>query len=114
MIGQVVDLKFPALADGTFDVQVGCYSDCWIGSDKVVPIKMTIKKATKVRSATKPSPQEISSEEEPDAPSVASSSEDDADNNSESAVNEDEYDSEETGELETGTDEASDTDQTEQ
>ena len=108
-----MDLQFPALFEGILPVQVGCYSDCWIGSDKTATLRLTVKKATKIRQATKPAPREASSDEEDAAQATdeEGTPEGEENNRSDGDVSEgeeeddDEYDSEETGELETGTDE---------
>lgn len=107
-MGQIVDLKFSALEEGRMNVQVGCYSDCWIGCDKVLPLKFAIKKATKVRASqparvvhSEPEEEDVLGNDEAKEDAKSGSEEEERDQESGS----DEYDSEETGELETGSDE---------
>lgn len=113
-VGQMVELKFPAIKEGVYDVSVACYSDCWIGTDKMIPMKFVVKKAAKFKPQVRLVPREASDdEEEPkekekdsernEAPESEASEEGEEDLDEDD--DEDEYDSEESGELETGSDE---------
>eukprot|EP00210_Caulerpa_lentillifera_P007930 g7569.t1 len=112
-IGQIVEMKFPAVKEGTYDVIVACYSDCWIGVDKIIPMKFVVKKAAKFKPVVRltadhgSSDDDQSEEVEPEgdkyeAPDSEASQEGEEDIDDD---DEDDYDSEESGELETGTDE---------
>lgn len=44
---QCVELKFAAPQEGNYEFQVICMSDCWIGCDQTIPVKVSIKKANR-------------------------------------------------------------------
>jgi len=92
------------------DLQVTCYSDCWIGSDKSVSVRINVKRAVKDRAATKPSVPSTSEEEDVEEVGEEESKKGETEDGSErsdeeGSVAEDEYDSEESGELVTASDE---------
>eukprot|EP00803_Ostreobium_quekettii_P002395 evm.model.scf_415.2 EVM.evm.TU.scf_415.2 scf_415:13869-23272(+) len=108
MVGQAVELRFPALKEGRNEFQLMCMSDCWIGCDKTVNLRMTVKKLKKERNPvpraqqTQPSDDEDKGDQEDDERSKGSDAPDDSDagEDEEGEEGEDEWDSDESGELE--------------
>eukprot|EP00878_Enallax_costatus_P024760 GHUV01026445.1.p1 GENE.GHUV01026445.1~~GHUV01026445.1.p1 ORF type:complete len:636 (+),score=256.18 GHUV01026445.1:447-2354(+) len=104
-VGQEVDLVFQAPKAATYTLNVVAMSDCWIGADEMVPLKLRVAPLTRAvaegRVITK-KPVFSDSEDEDGSGSEGSNSGDES---------EDDYDSEETGEEESG-DEGSDDDST--
>ncbi|CAD7704428.1 unnamed protein product [Ostreobium quekettii] len=106
--GQAVELRFPALKEGRNEFQLMCMSDCWIGCDKTVNLRMTVKKLKKERNPvpraqqTQPSDDEDKGDQEDDERSKGSDAPDDSDagEDEEGEEGEDEWDSDESGELE--------------
>ncbi|KAK9831724.1 hypothetical protein WJX74_007311 [Apatococcus lobatus] len=93
---QIVELKFPAVATGKFDLTLLIMSDCWVGADKQIPLKLRVTEQTRAeregRSLRgKPTPPE--QEEEV----VAEKDGDDDEEDEEEEDAEEEWDSEETG-----------------
>ncbi len=41
-LGQCVEFQFMAPRAGKYDLQLYCLPDCWLGCDKVVPIKIKV------------------------------------------------------------------------
>ncbi|GMH41560.1 hypothetical protein BSKO_09470 [Bryopsis sp. KO-2023] len=126
--GQTIEMQFPARHEGTFDFQVICMSDCWIGCDQTIPVKVTVRKQARTRlGSTRPSPMGADSDDddeddvtqkrvvkkqEPkekvpdDGTKYAAEVEEEEEEAEDDDDEEDyDYDSDETGELETGSDE---------
>lgn len=113
---QTIEMKFPAHQEGNFDLQVICMSDSWIGCDQTIPVRVSIKKFTKARESARSSPQNADSDDENTGKRFMKTetdtegSEDPGDMDPETSDEEAEdkeeydYDTDETGELETDED----------
>ncbi|KAK9839330.1 hypothetical protein WJX81_008661 [Elliptochloris bilobata] len=111
--GQVVKLQMRAPKAGKYDLVLYCISDCWVGCDRALPVKLRVAERSRaeregraggVRGAAAA---EGASDEEVAARALAAQDGDrdsDADEDAEDNEDEGEWDSEETGSEESGSD----------
>lgn len=106
--GQVVELAFAAYKAGRYDLQLLIMSDCWVGVDRAVPLKLKVAPLTRAaqegrdaRSLAEAKKWE-SDEEEDEGRDEPEGEDDDAQEGEEDEEGEEDYDSEETGEEESG------------
>ncbi|KAK9789757.1 hypothetical protein WJX73_001047 [Symbiochloris irregularis] len=106
---QEVVLQFPAPAPGKYDLTFYCVSDCWVGRDVAVPVKLRVAEATRAEREGRAQRQLAAQEEA----ALLDSEEEDADDDEDKEDDDDaagEYDSDETGTEESGSDNDDDSD----